>query len=708
MGSSANRIRFSKSREKKDDDDVTVPCTTSAKGQDDGDKIDEEGRRDATEATTVDITSLKGSSSRKRAAFARSPHEGGSNTSSQNSASVISSASSKRSAFKSIVVVGSGGGSSSPAEGMATATGRESQPPKGEGGQSAELSSAIMFNEEETRHLSEHLRGNLVVTSVKNRYNAAFEGFKAFMSGRNNFDLYMENVRDVRDAATLLSLFVLELYKSGLRGEQISARLIAVNFQWRVQVPSPKHLDVFQHKTVKDAIAASGRSPEEAAVEMKARKLRSKLPWNWLLMKRAIEMYDGNTPVPAEGFGSAREMDQRIWISTMGLMFDSSLRPGAVTSAEGTEEDHTFKREDIGVLLIGYNSDDDNNDGEAPKKRAEKKASSPGNERLLGSGQPLWRASHDPRGLRKQVNVGGVKFSPKSSKTSRRGGVSALVEPFWLRKGRSGREDELVDMVSSVLLNIPGNEKDDAFTRAFFEGADKVNMIREYLEQDPGTRPPRKGTKKLRKSDITTAAQAVPATLGLPQTRWSGRSFRAGTVQTRLLLGMRTDSEILARAKGRGSAWAEKSKCPEKVYSKNTEVEGLFALTKSEDDENLVTFEALKRTLLEVENGITDDLVAESDSEDERTESATTTAGQHGESSSKMAKKRKSRAPVATTATREGEEEEKQQKEKKTRKSKTKALETESEKKGGQETMTRSGRASKASSYLVDSAHGAR
>ena len=109
-------------------------------------------------------------------------------------------------------------------------------------------------------------------------------------------------------------------------------------------------------------------------------------------------------------------------------------------------------------------------------------------------------------------------------------------------------------------------------------------------------------------------------------------------MHTRLLLGMRTDSQILASAKGRGSAWTEKSKCPERIYSKNTEVEGLFALTKSEDDENLVTLEGIKRTLLEVENGKTDDLVAESDSEDECTESATT-AGQHGESSSKLAKK---------------------------------------------------------------------
>lgn len=501
-----------------------------------------------------------------------------------------------------------------------------------EGQDGEEKETGSFFTLAELEKLSEFLgkEGQLVRRAVSSRFNAAFGRYEEFMErkGRGD-DIFLEKM-DKGQASTMMSLYVLDLHETaGLREEQVAAAMQATAFAFRVKVPAPRNADVFSSKPVKDAILAARRTPEEAEETRRHRKLKTKLAWNWVLMKAAVEVFGGDQPVPAGGFTSAAEMDRRIFLTTIALLFDSSLRPCATCSAEGKEEDHTFKRKDILILV------------ETPGRTSKGTKTPKPTETLVSSGPQFWKLTHSVSGELIRVKIIGIKVAPTSSKTNRRGGVST-PEAFWLLAGRSQWEDRLIGWMSDVFYHSPGTENDDAFTRAFFEGPTKQEGIQKYLTQDATSRPARKGTKKLRKGEVTMAAQAAAAVLGLPQVYWSARSMRAGAVQFRLLSGLRNDQEILGDARERGSAWARTSKTAAKTYSKGTDVGGVFSLTHTTEDEELISMEALKLTLMEITNGSTEGLVADSDSDDEGEEAEGATAEQQArENSEKETKKRK-------------------------------------------------------------------
>lgn len=471
-----------------------------------------------------------------------------------------------------------------------------------------------IFTEAELAMLSGHYKnGGLVVKAVNSRYNSAYNLFAGFMANRGNEDLFLESMT-LAQATTLMCLYVVHLYNLGMRDEQISGRLVAVHFAFRIQVPAPRNTSVFQEASLKDAISCSGRNSEEAAAAREDRKKKSKMAWNWHLMNAACDLFKGED-IPAGGFSSTDEMDRKIVITSIKLMFDSSLRPCAVCSAEGKEEDHTFKRQDVAVRLL-----EKPEDGEQVKAKRGKGAHE---DRLIRSDKPLWDVSHDSNGLRRKVEATGIRFAPTSSKVNRRGAVTT-PEVFWLVKGRSVQEDKLVDDIMDVLTNIPGTASDDIFTRAFFadtKEATKAEGIKKYFEENPATRAVRVGTRKFRKSHITTATRATAEVMGWPADRFSARSMRAGGVQFRLLQGMKNEQELLTEGRVRGG-WAEGSKVTVGFYSRDTEVSGIFGLTKTEEDENVLTMDAFANSMREVETGVTDDLVADSDSDEEEGASA--------------------------------------------------------------------------------------
>lgn len=460
---------------------------------------------------------------------------------------------------------------------------------------------AVLFTVAEKERLSLHLNANLVTRAVSSRYHSAAAVFRQYLTTKGSGDFFLEEYGS-SDAATIMSMYVVWLCDvKGIREEAVQAQMSALQFAFRIQVPSPRNSSVFQIANVKDAIKAARRSPEEAKEALRLRRTRSKLGWNWLLQNALHALLGGDLPVPDDGFASAEEMDQRILLSSTGLMFDSTLRPCAVCAVEGIGEDHGLKREHIALLVLG----------------------SDGVERLYNAASDFWELAHDKDGQRQGVVVLGLRFSPPSSKTCRRGEM-ATPEPYWLLIGRSGNEDKLVGFHVDIFSNIPGTKADDAYTRAFFKSdlvQSKEEKIKEFMAQDATTRSPRKGIKKLRRQDLTAVAQAAAIMLGLPPNRWSGSSFRPGGVQQYLLLGNRSDQEKLEGARARGSAWAKDSRVTARTYSKGTDVEGVFALTKTKEDEDLLTMDTLKRTLMEIEHGqSTEVLVAESDSEEEESD----------------------------------------------------------------------------------------
>jgi hypothetical protein len=405
------------------------------------------------------------------------------------------------------------------------------------------MQSAI--TEEEEAILRKYLPKS-VTAGTELGYRSGFDKWKEYLkslpSGASN-DLYLDGMRDDRERAKRVVLFMAYLYEvEGLRDEQINRAITCVSYYFSVQGLPTGFLG--------SALIARGRkagvrTTEEARALEEKRTESMKLP-------AFIELIWQVRKMCWEGKGwSADDMDSKaLWLAN-GLAFDSGPRISNVTLKDGKNaEDHCIRAGHVAFTIVDPVS------GKMSRVK----------------GGPLLSSFLK----RNDVEYSMVKAADLvflSSKTSKR--VKSIVkEPKTIARD-TWMESTLLDDIIGWVHYSGVQEEDELLTRYCRGSGSRKVVIRK---------------------DVTDALKQAAEFFGLPKKHFSSKSCRSGFGTHAKANGM-SSSEVNKRG-----GWTEGSVIPDKHYVRNMHSRGAFALSVSASGDQMHGIVEVRRMLPALSN----------------------------------------------------------------------------------------------------------
>jgi hypothetical protein len=382
---------------------------------------------------------------------------------------------------------------------------------------------------------------NSVTTGTAKGYSSGFRKWLDYvgsLSSEFNTDIFLENVKDDRERAKRVVLFMVHLNEAkGLRDEQISRTITALVYHFSVEGVST---GFFSSSMISRGRKAGVRSTSEARALEEKRIDSVKLPVFLDLVWKVRDMYWEGRDWLVDGMDS-----KAIWLA-VGLAFDSGPRIGNLTLKDGPEaEDHCIRAGHAAFTIVD------------PASGAESRI----------KGGPLMERFLSRQDV-EYFMVTSVDLVFMTSKTSKR--VKSIVkEPKTIARG-SEVESAILDDLLAWIHYSGVQEEDELLTRYCF---------------DKGTR------KVVIRKDVSVALKRAADFFGLPEKHFSCKSLRSG-FGTHV-----TANGMSSRDVNKRGGWAEGSTVPEKHYVRKMHSRGAFALSVSESGNQRHGIEEVRRML---------------------------------------------------------------------------------------------------------------
>jgi hypothetical protein len=368
----------------------------------------------------------------------------------------------------------------------------------------------------------------------------------------------------------------------GKRAEQITAIIASIKFHFRVGydlADGAPSMVFFGYQLVLDIIKGCARTDAEFRIHVEEKKAQAKLPWNWHLMDRLIEVNSRALDArPDGGWSTAADMDERC--SGMGgsLLFDVGCRPGSVCSPDSPgDAHHTLLRdqavayrfepsEETGApVLQGYTM------GPDIYWLAQK-------EILVWSIAAvfIWAAVFvkiDIQIITTKV-VGGI---------ATKAGDEGIAQPVTIAE-RSKREAWLKNNLIALTVIVPGRRDQDFFTRVH---PPTIGDVRMYLE-GPLPTEKTKGIRKMRAKDVTDCMRKAAASLHFDPLAFSAKSMRSGRQSDVYHRGVPENANLPLADTQRAGNWRAGSNTPGSFYTAMMHGKGEFALATDDIDWSMV------------------------------------------------------------------------------------------------------------------------
>eukprot|EP01036_Dinobryon_divergens_P034292 gene34292-44295_t len=343
-----------------------------------------------------------------------------------------------------------------------------------------------------------------------------------------NEDVYMESLSE-EDKIDEIIVFINRIYLRGERDGQLSTSVSLVKSAFELAGVSST---VFDNGLVCRAKKGGRRSTEEARECSAGGAKREKFP-----MPLDI-ILDSKSSFWVQGKWDKEGLDRKaVWLG-IAIGFDSGLRVGNYTMAEGVQEDHGIRAGQLTFVVM------DHLEGQF----------------LVPGGEKLRDALQDKGKNEREVSAVMMNFSSNKTSNKSRGEV---LEPKYISR-RNEMEGALLDCLVSWIMMSGVLEDDGLFTRYGDDGK----------------------MRQLRRRDVNEGIKEICESRGLDSNHFFSKSLRKGFVNAANMCGV---SERDRNARG---GWVRDSQVPDRVYGLSLRSEGAFAF--SEGNERGVELEDLR------------------------------------------------------------------------------------------------------------------
>ena len=364
------------------------------------------------------------------------------------------------------------------------------------------------FSEEQERTIGRLVRKSVTVSSGKG-YDRQWRRWVEFLETVEEPQrphLYLQDVGSEEDRAKWVVLFIADLMeRHGVRGSKAVGNILAgLKFQWKEKGLTCEFLDSEVVKQAKNGTRLTTSEIRRAAERDEETRLIPVFVEMLIAMRSQLWDQSGYDRVG---------LDMKAQYVAAAISFDSGLRPGQVTLADGPDaEDHCLRARDF-VFLVDL-------EGAQQRLRGGEEI------RMFLLGEYVAR-------LRQVLSVDFVVMTGKNqnrksfARTAKTIGRGSIFEELLL-------EDLCEWMVVSGVL------ASDEFVARYAPGA--------------GTR------KVVTSKELRTAVKAVSTRLGFPPERFSSKCLRSGFATHMVSCGISRE-DMLARA-----GWSLKSRVPDTHY----------------------------------------------------------------------------------------------------------------------------------------------